>query len=504
VTDAAAWTAPTLDTLFRRSVERQPDTLALIDPSDKIRITGTAPRRLTYLEADKAISNIARHFQLAGLPAGSAVAIQLPNTIEFVLTLLGIWRAGLIAAPVPLLWRHADLVAALTRIGARALVVQDRVDGIDLATNALSVAADVFPIRHVCGFGPALPEEIVSIESTFASSASLFTPEPQPEGIVTFDVTPEGLMPVSRTHGQIIAGGLAIHLEAGPGHTRMLSTIPPSSFTGLSATVTCWLLNGGTLSLHHAFDADAMTAQLANDQCDTVVLPAPLALRLSHSGWPANNTTLRHVLALWRSPEHAGASADWESYGIGLTDIYCLGETGHIAARRSGSAIQPLRAGPRRAPHIKADAPLVAELRITPEGTLSLRGPMVPPVADVDGPASSIHATDTGYAVRRDPATDTFSITAPPAGIVAVGGYRFRANDIQDHSQMLGDDVTLAALPDRINGNRLVGRAANDDATRHAAGKQGLNALVVDAFRPRGETAQPESGERAAPSRQPG
>ncbi len=129
---------------------------------------------------------------------------------------------------------------------------------------------------------------------------------------------------------------------------------------------------------------------------------------------------------------------------------------------------------------------------------------MVPPIAAVDGPASSIHATDTGYAVRRNAAADTFSITGPPAGIVAVGGYRFRANDIQGHSQMLGDDATLAALPDRLNGNRLVGRAANDDATRQAATKQGLNALVVDAFRPRGEPAQPETGDRAVPSRQPG
>jgi hypothetical protein len=379
--------------------------------------------------------------------------------------------------------------------------VQDRVDGVDLAANALSVAADVFPIRHVCGFGPALPEEIVSIEATFRSSASLFTPEPQPEAVVTFDVTRDGLMPISRTHGQIISGGLAIHLEAGPGRTRTLSTIPPSSFAGLSATVTCWLLTGGTLSLHHAFDADAMLAQLENDRCDTIVLPAPLALRFSESGWPA---TLQNALGLWRSPEQAGTSADWRASGVALTDIHCLGETGHIAARRSGPEIQPLRAGPRRAPHTRADAPLVAEILITPEGTLSLRGPMVPPIAAVDGPASSIHATDTGYAVRRNAAGDTFSITAPPAGILAVGGYRFRANDIQNHSQMLGDDATLAALPDRLNGNRLVGRAANDDATRQAATKQGLNALVVDAFRPRGEAAQPETGDRAAPSRRPG
>jgi hypothetical protein len=503
MTDAAASPAPTLDTLFRRSVARQPDALALIDPSDKLRVTETPPRRLTYAEADKYVTNIARHFQLAGLPGGSVVAVQLPNTVEFVLTLLGIWRAGLVPAPLPLLWRQSDLVTALTRASARALVVQDRVDGVDLATNALGVAAEVFPIRHVCGFGPSLPEEIVSIETTFSSSASLFTPEAQPEGVVTFDVTRDGLVPLSRTHGQIIAGGLAIHLEAGIGQTRTLSTIPPSSFAGLSATVTCWLLGGGTLSLHHAFDADAMNAQIAEDRCDTLILPAPLALRLSQSGWPARDSTLRHVLGLWRSPEQTGASADWESSDAALTDIHCFGETGHIAARRTTPAIQPLRAGPRRAPHNRPDAPLIAEMLVTPGGTLALRSPMVPPVAAVDGPASSLAGTDTGYAVRRTATTDTFSITAPPAGIVSVGGYRFSAADIQDHSQLLGDDATLAALPDRLNGNRLVGRSSNDTATRHTATRHGLNALVADAFRARGDTPS-EASDNAAPSRQPG
>lgn len=484
--DAAASPAPTLDILFRRSLARQPHALALIDPADKMRVTGTPPRRLTYEEADKAIANIARHFQLAGLPGGSVVAVHMPNTVEFVLTLLGIWRAGLIAAPLPLLWRHADIVTALTRISARGLVVQDRVDGADLAATALSVAAEVFPIRHVCGFGPSLPEEIVAIESTSGSSSSLFMPEPQPEGVVTFDVTQDGITPVARTHGQIIAGGLAIHLETGANQSRTLSTIPPSSFAGLSATVTCWLLGGGTLSLHHAFDADAMNAQLKDDRCDTVIMPAPLALRLADYGWPDPALPLKQVLGLWRSPEQASTSADWSVTRATLTDIHCFGEIGHVAASRSARTIQPLRAGLRRAPHNRSDAPLVADLQVTPQGTLALRGPMVPPVDTADASGWM----DTGYAARGVSAGETLQLTAPPAGIVTVGGYRFRASDIQDQAHLLGEDATLAVLPDRLNSNRFVGRAANDATTREKATQQGLNALLVDAFRPRGDAAR--------------
>jgi len=80
--------SPTLDGLFRRILARQPDALALLDPLNKQRITGTAPRRLTFAQADQAISALSAHFIDAGLPANSVIGIQLPNTVEFMLTIL--------------------------------------------------------------------------------------------------------------------------------------------------------------------------------------------------------------------------------------------------------------------------------------------------------------------------------------------------------------------------------------------------------------------------------
>src|SRR5437868_14095329 len=86
VTQTAA--PPTLDGLFRRLLTRQPDAPALADPPDKLRITGRPPRRLTFAQADLAISALAAHFVEAGLPANSVIALQPPDTVEFARAML--------------------------------------------------------------------------------------------------------------------------------------------------------------------------------------------------------------------------------------------------------------------------------------------------------------------------------------------------------------------------------------------------------------------------------
>ena len=69
--------SPTLEGLFRRVLGRQPDALALIDPINKPRVTGHLPRRLTFAQADRAISVLSAHFIDSGLPANSDHALQV-------------------------------------------------------------------------------------------------------------------------------------------------------------------------------------------------------------------------------------------------------------------------------------------------------------------------------------------------------------------------------------------------------------------------------------------
>ncbi|MDU1665505.1 MAG: hypothetical protein E6833_04675, partial [Bradyrhizobium sp.] len=79
----------------------------------------------------------------------------------------------------------------------------------------------------------------------------------------------------------------------------------------------------------------------------------------------------------------------------------------------------------------------------------------------------------------------TISITAPPAGVMAVGGYRFLAQDLHEWSRRLGQGALLTALPDRLSGHRLAGRAMDNARARDALAELGLNPLMVEAFRDR-------------------
>jgi hypothetical protein len=178
-------------------------------------------------------------------------------------------------------------------------------------------------------------------------------------------------------------------------------------------------------------------------------------------------------------------------------DIYLFGEAGMFGARRmADGAPAPILPGRQGSPQDAAAATIAGEVFLTPKGTLALRGAMVTPAAYAPPPPSGSLVTqpprdfvDTEYAARLDRSTGAICITAPPSGIMAVGGYRFRSGELQEWARRLGQGALLTALPDRLSGHRLAGRAHDNARARAALNALGLNPLMVEAFRDRSNPA---------------
>ena len=184
----------------------------------------------------------------------------------------------------------------------------------------------------------------------------------------------------------------------------------------------------------------------------------------------------------------------WPTSHAALTDVYLFGEAGLFAARRAADgAPVPILPGPHGAPRDVEGSSIAGEILLTSRGTLGLRGPMVAAAAYPSAPRASDQLTaqpprdyvDTDYAARIDRSTGAICITAPPSGVMAVGGYRFLSQDLQEWAKRLGQGALLTALPDRLSGHRLAGRAQDNARAREALGELGLNPLMVEAFRDR-------------------
>ncbi len=490
----------TLDDLFRRAGVRSPGTLALTDPPDRETFTDGAPRHLNYADADQAISAFAARLRGLGLNTDAVIALQLPNTVESVIALLGVLRAGMIAAPLPMLWRQLDVINALRGIGAKAIVTCARAGKLAPARSAVLAAAELFPIRHICAFGDDLPDGVLPLDELFADTS----PDPVPAlmrtgdaaahvAVLTFDITAHGPVPVPRNHAQLLAGGRAPYLEAGlEQDCALITTIPPASFAGLSLSIVPWLMCGSTLAFHSGRERKGLAAQCEALGGPAVVVPGPVASLACDAG--LFDTSVKAVLALWRAPERLESCAPWRGR-VPLIDVAAFGEIGLLAARRGADGLpRQIPCGSVTAPRDAAGAVNVADTTRYRNGTLALRGALVPMHAFPPGaehrnefapdPADFV---DTGFACRLD--GNTLAVTAPPANLAAIGGYRFARSELEAEVARVDPNATIVAVPDGIIGERLAGAAGDPPALIAALQARGVNPLLSSAFRPRGEAA---------------
>jgi long-chain acyl-CoA synthetase len=106
----------TLLTYIKEAAEQGPEHSALLFKGN----------RMSYGELERLSDTFAAGLVALGLAKGDRVALILPNCPQFVITLVGAWKAGAIVAPLNPLYSSPELAEALRRLGASTAVTLTR------------------------------------------------------------------------------------------------------------------------------------------------------------------------------------------------------------------------------------------------------------------------------------------------------------------------------------------------------------------------------------------
>src|SRR6202165_563045 len=141
----------TVDGVLKAAVEDAPDRPALVVPFQSV--------RFTFAEFDREVERVARGMVVCGLKPGERIGIWAPNCAEWVLTMFGAARAGLVLVNINPAYRSTELDFALRLVGCRALVFAPRFKTSDYAGMLQSLIPELneaAPGRLLCAGFPEL------------------------------------------------------------------------------------------------------------------------------------------------------------------------------------------------------------------------------------------------------------------------------------------------------------------------------------------------------------
>ncbi|MCV0383880.1 MAG: AMP-binding protein [Erythrobacter sp.] len=144
------WTGETFPQALAATVRRHGDRIAVVGGES----------RWTYADLAQRVEIAAAGFRALGLDPGARVLVQLPNVPEFLSTVFGLFRAGLVPVFALPAHRQTELVHFGRAGEVSALVIAERHDGFDYRAMADAVRAEVGTLEHIVVVGEPHPGQI--------------------------------------------------------------------------------------------------------------------------------------------------------------------------------------------------------------------------------------------------------------------------------------------------------------------------------------------------------
>jgi acyl-CoA synthetase (AMP-forming)/AMP-acid ligase II len=286
---------------FTALTRSDPQAVALIEGA-----TGAVTTREKLLAQSE---TLAARLTAAGLREGDALALQLPNSVDFVAAFQAVLRLRLIAVPIDRDASAAEVAAILEHFSVRGLISRQLEVGIRHDSNR-----------------PNVPAETRLIKLTSGSTGA-------PRGIVT-------------TEGNLIADCENICATMGIGSDdRNLGAIPFSHSYGFSNLVTPLLLQGTAVVFSNDYLPQALL-EMANRYRCTVAPLIPMVFAHLITATHGTFETVRTFISAGAPLPPSTSRRFRERFAIDIHSFYGCSECGGITYDRRGAAVERGTVGP--------------------------------------------------------------------------------------------------------------------------------------------------------------
>lgn len=277
--EAGHWRGETFGTLLRERALRHPDRVAVVAHDGE---------RLSYGDLDRQASAIAAAMQARGLKRGDRVIVHLPNIPEFVSTVFGLFRAGLIPLYALPAHRLTEVEHFARTGGARTYVSAGQHGGFDFneiadaLTQRCPQIEEVFVVQGDPGRWHSLPALMASVDESALSAVPASISSPLDTAFLQISGGSTGLSKlIPRTHDDYIytlrESARICGLDE---NSALLCALPmahnfPMSSPGFLGV----LYAGGRAVLSTSPEADACFRIIAREKVTATSLVPPLLLQ---------------------------------------------------------------------------------------------------------------------------------------------------------------------------------------------------------------------------------
>ncbi|WP_445189386.1 FadD7 family fatty acid--CoA ligase [Pseudonocardia sp. Cha107L01] len=317
--------------LLDRQVRDRPGARALVVTGHRV--------NLSYRTLAALADDLAAQLRGTGLRRGDAVGLVCANNAEFVVTLLGAARAGLVVAPIDPTLPESQVAARIEGLGAQAILVGPLAVGRPGGAPVAQVDVPTWTVRvDIPGAGAAT----TTLEAGARAVRQVRGAAPElsdSDALVLFTAgTTDRAKMVPLTHAGVAASvrGICATYELGPGDATV-AVMPFFHGHGLLAGLLATLASGGCVLLPERGQFSAHTfwddVRSAGATWFTAV-PTILEILLERSAleYPGPGVApLRFVRSCSAPLNSATARALERTLGVPLLSAYGMTETSHQA-----------------------------------------------------------------------------------------------------------------------------------------------------------------------------